>query len=208
REIDASGTMKGQDAFTTRAFDMVASGAVRKALDLTREDPRIRERYKDVEQFLTARRLVEAGGGRGALSIGGWGAPRPNLPSLKKQLPQVDRGVANLIQDLHDRGMDRDVVTVLWGEFGRTPKINGGAGRDHWSPVMSALVAGGGLKMGQAVGSSSARGEYPKEGRVTAPRLLSTVYPALGIDPATTFPNQAGRPMYVLDDREPIAELL
>src|SRR5262249_37656900 len=128
--------------------------------------------------------------------------------TLKRQLPEVDRGVANLIQDLHDRGMDKDVVTVMWGEFGRTPKINGGAGRDHWSPVMSALVAGGGLRMGQAVGSSSARGEYPKDRRYTVPQVLSTLYQALGIDPAMTFPNGSGRPMYILDDRAPVTELL
>ena len=163
RDIDASGTMKGLDAFTARAFDMVASGAVRKALDLNNEEPRSRDRYKGIEQFLTARRLIEAGVGCVTLSIGGWDTHSSNFKTLRKQLPEVDRGVANLIQDLHDRGMQDDVVTVMWGEFGRTPKINGNdGGRDHWSPAMSALVAGGGLKMGQAIGATSARGEYPK----------------------------------------------
>jgi uncharacterized protein (DUF1501 family) len=104
--------------------------------------------------------------------------------------------------------MDKDVVTVMWGEFGRTPKINGTAGRDHWAPVMSALVAGGGLKMGQAVGRSSARGEIPKDRRCTVPQVLATLYHAMGIDPSQTFPNGSGRPMYILDDREPIRELL
>jgi hypothetical protein len=208
RDIDASGTMRGLDAFATRAFDMVASGTVRKALDLTKEEPRSRDRYKGVEQFLTARRLIEAGVGCVTLAIGGWDTHGDNFKTLKRQLPEVDRGVANLIQDLHDRGMDKDVVTVMWGEFGRTPKINGGAGRDHWSPVMSALVAGGGLRMGQAVGSSSARGEYPKDRRYTVPQVLSTLYQALGIDPSMTFPNGSGRPMYILDDRAPVTELL
>ena len=96
------------------------------------------ERYKGVEQFLTARRLVEAGVGCVTLSIGGWDTHGQNFQTLKRQLPQVDQGIANLISDLHDRGMADDVVTVMWGEFGRTPKINGNAGRDHWSPVMSA----------------------------------------------------------------------
>jgi uncharacterized protein (DUF1501 family) len=96
----------------------------------------------------------------------------------------------------------------MWGEFGRTPKINKGAGRDHWSPVMSAMIAGGGLKMGQAVGASTARGERPKDRPLTAPQVLSTVYHAIGIDPASTFPNGNGRPMYVLDDREPVRELI
>jgi uncharacterized protein (DUF1501 family) len=187
---------------------MVASGTVRKALDLTKEDPRTRDRYKGVEQFLTARRLVEAGVGCVTLAIGGWDTHSSNFKTLRKQLPEVDRGVANLVQDLVDRGMDRDVVTVMWGEFGRTPKINGSdAGRDHWSPAMSALVAGGGLKMGQAIGTTSSRGEYPRDNRYTVPQLLGTLYRAMGIDPAMTFPNGSGRPMYILDDREPVREL-
>ena len=187
---------------------MVTSGAVRKALDLNNEKAEVRERYKGVDQFLTARRLVEAGAGCVTLAIGGWDTHGQNFQTLKKQLPQVDRGVANMIQDLHDRGIGDDGVTIMWGEFGRTPKINGGAGRDHWSPVMSALVAGGGLKMGQAVGASTARGERPKDRPITAPQLLGTLYRAIGIDPAQTFPNGSGRPMYILDDREVVSELL
>jgi hypothetical protein len=209
RDIDASGTMRGLDAFSSRAFDMVASGAVRKALDLSKEEPRGRDRYRGVEQFLTARRLVEAGVGCVTLSIGGWDTHSSNFKSLRKQLPEVDRGVANLIQDLHDRGMENDVVTIMCGEFGRTPKINGSdAGRDHWGPVMSVLVAGGGLKMGQAIGTTNARGEYPKDRPYRMSQILSSAYQALGIDPSQTFPNQTGRPMYVLDDREPVSELI
>ena len=209
REIDSTGTMKGMDGFTTRAFDMVASGAVRRALDLTREEPRSRDRYRGVEQFLTARRLVEAGVGCVTLSIGGWDTHGSNFKALRQMLPQVDQGISNLIQDLHDRGMEQDVVTVMWGEFGRTPKVNNSdGGRDHWSPVMSALVAGGGLKMGQAIGSSSARGEMPRDRKCSPPQLLATIYQAMGIDPAQTFPSGSGRPMYILDDREPISELL
>jgi hypothetical protein len=209
-DIDATGTMKGIDSFNTRAFDMVSSGAVRKALDLKREDPRSLNRYRGIEQFLTARRLVEAGVGCVTLSIGGWDTHGGNFKALRKMLPQVDRGIANMIQDLHDRGMEKDVVTVMWGEFGRTPRINNsdGGGRDHWSPVMSALVAGGGLKMGQAIGSSSAKGEVPRDRKCTVPQVLSTLYKAVGIDPSKTFPNGSGRPMYILDDREPIRELI
>ena len=209
RDIDATGSMKGMDAFTTRAFDMIASGAVRDALDLKQEDPKSRERYKGVEHFLTARRLVEAGVRFVTLNYGGWDTHSGNFKQLKTQLPLLDRGVANMIQDLHDRGLSDDVITIVWGEFGRTPKVNAqDAGRDHWSPVMSALVAGGGLKMGQAVGASSARGEYPKDRPYRVPQVLSTLYRAIGIDPAMTFPNGTGRPMYVLDDREPVTELL
>jgi uncharacterized protein (DUF1501 family) len=209
RDLDTKGTMRGLDAFTARAFDMVASGKVRKALDLNQEDPRVRDRYRDVEPFLMARRLVEAGVGCVTLSVGGWDTHSSNFKTLRTQLPQVDRGIANLIEDLHDRGMEKDVVTVMWGEFGRTPRVNGNdGGRDHWSPVMSALVAGGGLKMGQAIGTSSSNGEYPKDRPYTAAQVLSSLYHAMGIDPSRTFPDGNGRPMYILDDREPVPELL
>jgi hypothetical protein len=209
RDIDKGTTMAGLDAFSGRAFDMIASGNVHKALDLKHEDPRVLDRYKGAEQFLKARRLVEAGVGCVTLSIGGWDTHSSNFKTLKKQLPEVDRGVANLIQDLHDRGMENDVVTVMWGEFGRTPKINSSdAGRDHWSPAMSALVAGGGLKMGQAVGATNSRGERPKDRPYQVPQLLATLYQAIGIDPAMTFPNGTGRPMYILDERRPVTELL
>jgi hypothetical protein len=208
REIDATGTMVGMDAYTEKAIEMVTAGVVRDALDLKKEDPKTVERYKGVEQFLTARRLVEAGVGCVTLSIGGWDTHGQNFSTLKKQLPKVDQGIANLIQDLHDRGMADDVVTVMWGEFGRTPKVNMNAGRDHWSPVMSAMIAGGGLKMGQAIGASTAKGERPKDRPCTPPQILSTIYRALGIDPSITFPNGAGRPMYVLDEREPVKELI
>ena len=129
----------------------------------TRKTPKTRDRYKGVEQFLTARRLVEAGVGCVTLSIGGWDTHGQNFKTLQAAAAAGRRGIANLIQDLHDRGMHDDVVTVMWGEFGRTPQVNSNAGRDHWSPVMSALVAGGGLKMGQAIGTSTARGEHPKD---------------------------------------------
>lgn len=208
RDIDASGTMSGMDSYTEKAIEMVTSGVVRDALDLSKEDPKVRERYKGVEQFLTARRLIEAGVGCVTLSIGGWDTHGKNFETLKRQLPQVDRGIANLIQDLHDRGLDQDVVTIMWGEFGRTPRINKDAGRDHWAPVMSALIAGGGLRMGQMIGSSTEKGERPKDRPCTVQQVLATIYLALGIDPAMTFPNGSGRPVHLLDDREPIRELL
>ena len=164
RDIDATGTMAGHGRLHQQAFDMVTSGTVRNALDLKKEDA-------EDARALQGRRAVPdrppAGrsGRRLRHPVASAAGTRTARTSsrCKKQLPQVDRGVANLIQDLHDRGMDDDVVTVMWGEFGRTPKINMNAGRDHWSPVMSAMIAGGGLKMGQAVGASTARGERPKD---------------------------------------------
>ena len=215
RDIDASGTMRGLDAFAGRAFDMIASGTVRQALDLTREEPRSHDRYRGCEQFLLARRLIEAGIGCVTLAVGGWDTHLNNFTELRNHLlPLVDRGVSNLVQDLYDRGMENDVVTVMWGDFGRTPRINNnpntgaGGGRDHWPAAMSALVAGGGLKMGQAIGATNARGEYPTDRRYSVPQLLSTLYRTIGIDPAQTFRNHAGRPVHILDDREPVAELV
>ncbi|MBX9679493.1 MAG: DUF1501 domain-containing protein [Gemmataceae bacterium] len=206
RELDNN--VAGLDAFTARAFDMISSGGVRAALDLTNEHQAIRSRYQGVEQFLTARRLVEAGVGCVTLSIGGWDTHGQNFQTLRRQLPQVDKGVAMLVQDLHDRGLSDDVAVVMWGEFGRTPRVNGNAGRDHWAPVMSAMVAGGGMKMGQAIGASTPRGERPQDRPYRVAQVLSTLYRAVGIDPANTFPNQTGRPVYILDDREPVRELL
>ena len=210
REVDASGTMKGIDAFQDRALDMVFSGRVRKALDLTHEEPKARDRYKGVEQFLTARRLVEAGVGCVTLSYGGWDTHSENFKTLARQLPPLDRALANLVRDLHDRGMAEDVVIVMWGEFGRTPKVGDSTpdGRGHWPPAMSAFIAGGGLKMGQAVGTTTPRGETPKDRPYRVPQVLSTLYGALGIDPSLTFPSGSGRPMYILDDRDPVKELL
>jgi uncharacterized protein (DUF1501 family) len=208
REIDASGTMAGIDSYSRRAIEMVTGGVVRTALDLSKEDAKVREKYKGVEQFLTARRLIEAGVGFVTLSYGGWDTHGQNFQTLKRQLPNLDRGIASFVQDLHDRRMQDDVVLVVWGEFGRTPKINTNAGRDHWAPAMSALVAGGGLKMGQSVGETTAKGERPKERPYSVQQVLATLYGAIGIDPAMTFRNGSGRPMYVLDDREPVKELV
>jgi hypothetical protein len=207
RDIDATGTMAGLDAFATRAFDMVSSGSVRNALDLNTEDAKVRARYKGVEQFLTARRLVQAGVGCVTLSIGSWDTHGQNFQSLKRQLPQVDKGIANMVQDLYDLGLLDDTVVVMWGEFGRTPKINNNAGRDHWSPVMSALIAGGGMRMGQAIGASTERGERPKDRPYKPANVLATIYRAIGIDPSQTFNSGTGRPMYVLDERDPVVEL-
>jgi hypothetical protein len=205
REIDANSA--GLDAFTNRAFDMITSGSVRNALDLQREPSTSRSRYQGVEQFLTARRLVEAGVGCITLSIGGWDTHSQNFRTLSRQLPQVDKGVSLLVGDLHERGLLNDTVVVMWGEFGRTPRVNSNAGRDHWAPVMSAMVAGGGMRMGQTIGASTARGERPQDRPYTVPQVLATLYRAIGIDPATTFPNGTGRPMYIVDDRSPVTEL-
>jgi hypothetical protein len=208
RDIDASGTMVGMDSFNTRAFDMVSSGTVRKALDLQTENTDTRSRYKGVEQFLTARRLVEAGVGCVTLSIGGWDTHGQNFTQLKRQLPQVDKGLGNLVQDLSERGLLDETMIVMWGEFGRTPKINNGAGRDHWSPVMSCFIAGGGLKMGQAIGSSTERAERPKDRPYKPCHVLATMFHQMGIDPSQTFLDGTGRPRHIIEERTLVSELL
>jgi hypothetical protein len=223
RDLDVSGALEGMDAYTASAFDMVASGAVRKALDLSKEDPKVVDRYdagpgdfftRGGDKFLLARRLIEAGVGCVSLGFGGFDTHESNFKRLRVILPVIDRGLANLIEDLHDRGLQDDVVIVMWGEFGRSPKLGDRDpartpdGRDHWPAVMSGVITGGGLKMGQVIGSTSARAEYPKDRPYRVSQVLSTIYRVLGIDPAQTFPNGTGRPMYILDDREPVKELL
>jgi uncharacterized protein (DUF1501 family) len=208
RDIDATGTMAGLDAFQQQAFEIVTSGRVREALNISKEPAEVLERYSGVEQFLKTRRLVEAGVGCVTLAIGDWDTHDNNFPTMKKHLPFVDRGVSALVSDLHDRGLADDVAVVMWGEFGRTPRINNRAGRDHWPAAMSVLVAGGGLKMGQVIGSTTARGEEPKERRYTVSQVLATLYRVMGIDPGMTFPNSTGRPVPLLDDREPVRELI
>lgn len=207
-EADRSGVMTGMDAFTARAFDMITAPKTRDALDLTREDPRTRERYGSATQFLTARRLIEAGVRCVTLSIGSWDTHGNNFGHLRSQLPTVDQAVATLIEDLNARGMDQDCSVVMWGEFGRTPRINSGAGRDHWEPVMSALIAGGGLRMGQVIGSTNNNGEVARDRPITVQQVLATLYHGLGVDPATTLSSSSGRPMYLLDDRTPISEMI
>jgi uncharacterized protein (DUF1501 family) len=221
QDVDTKGNMTAIDDNRARAYDVIASGAVRKALDLSLEDPKTVQRYSvgprdfthSGEKFLLARRLVEAGVGCVTLSIGGWDSHDKNFERLRFLLPIIDRGMANLVRDLHDRGMEQDVVTVLWGEFGRTPRVGGDPkrggpdGRDHWPSAMSAVIAGGGLKMGQVIGSTTSRAETPKERPYRVPQVLSTIYHVLGIDPTDTFPNNSGRPMHILDDHEPVEEL-
>jgi uncharacterized protein (DUF1501 family) len=187
---------------------MVTSGGVRNALDLQREPQQSRTRYQGVEQFLTARRLVEAGVGCVTLSYGGWDTHGQNFQAMRRQLPNVDKGLSLLVNDLSERGLLNDTVVVMWGEFGRTPRINNNAGRDHWAPVMSALIAGGGMRMGQAIGASTARGERPQDRRYTVPQVLGTLYRAIGIDPSQTFLNGTGRPIHIVEDRAPVVELM
>lgn len=207
RDMDVDGSLKGIDSFNARALDMITSTKARDAFDISKESRETRDTYgKDNDSFLKARRLVEAGVSVVTLSTGGWDSHGQNFDSMRKQLPRVDRGIHALVTDLHARGMGNDVAVVMWGEFGRTPRINMTAGRDHWPSAGFALLAGG-MPGGQIIGESDAHGERPKGTAVTPSNVMSTLYRHLGIDPATLIKDTAGRPMYLLDDRRTLQEM-
>jgi len=229
REVDTRGVLAAQDAFTAQALQMLTAPQVRDAFDLSREPEAIRQRYgPDVRlafdyqfghtwygtKFLLARRLVEAGVPVVTLGMGGWdhhgnvsGVRGTIFERSREQLPLYDRSIAALVTDLHERGLDRDVAVVVWGEFGRTPRVNANGGRDHWPPAGFALLAGGGWRTGQLIGETTAHGERPR-GRAYGPQnVLAALYRHLRLDPATTLPDFTGRPRPLLDDATPIAEL-
>jgi hypothetical protein len=210
RLADSQGVAQSLDDFSREAFDMVTSDRARRAFDIQAEDPRVRERYgrsTPGQSMLLARRLVEAGVSFVTVQVGGWDDHGAIERGMRRKGPAYDRGVAALVADLYDRGLDRDVLVVSIGEFGRTPRVNNNAGRDHWGRVMSALLAGGGMNMGQVIGSSTSKGEAPHEQPVRPESILATVYRHLGIDTAETFLDLSGRPRYVLERREEVVGL-
>ncbi|MEO1982115.1 MAG: DUF1501 domain-containing protein [Fuerstiella sp.] len=211
RDVDQSGQMTALDAYTQQAVDVVTSGRVADALDLDKEDPRLRERYgNDGKMFLTARRLIEAGVRAVNFNWGSWDTHSNNFGHLKGQLPKLDIAMSALLEDLHTRGMDKDVTVVMWGEFARTPRVNNNkGGRDHWLEVAMCFVAGGGMKMGQVIGESNRNAERVVDRPVHLQEVFATIYHNLGIDVKnTTITDPAGRPQYLVDHREPIRELL
>jgi Protein of unknown function (DUF1501) len=208
REVD-SRSFAGIDEHTVRALRMIASPKVRNAFDLKQEGDAQRERYgKYCENLLMARRLVEAGISVVTLKLGDYDTHEKNFIDLRDQLPKLDQGIAALVEDLHERGLAEDVAVVVWGEFGRAPHISRGDGRDHWPEAGAAVIAGGGFKTGQAIGETDPHGGRSKVQPYTPANVLATFYRHLGIDPATTIPDFSKRPMYLLDDREPVRELL
>jgi uncharacterized protein (DUF1501 family) len=162
----------------------------------------------DNKRLLMARRLVEAGVRCVAMSWGGWDTHQNNFNYLRDELPALDIGLSALLDDLHERGLDKDVSVIFWGEFGRTPKINKDAGRDHWPQVSSALLTGGAMRTGQVVGESDRLGGEAKV-PVHLHQIHATLYRAMGIDAATTqFTDHSGRPQYLLENPEPLRELI
>ncbi len=218
---DARGSMAGIDAFNSQALEMIATNRARDAFDVSREPEKVRERYGKGTEFLQARRLVEAGvpvvtltprnRNPGPMCNGEWDHHDHIFRCLRTVVPQLDRSVHALVSDLHDRGLDKDVAVVIWGEMGRTPRVGTQrgttGGRDHWPQSGFCLIAGGGLRTGQVIGATDARGEAPKGRPYTPQNVLCTLYHVLGIAPATTLPDHQGRPVYLLDDREKIEEL-
>jgi hypothetical protein len=230
RDLDWQRKLQGTDELQSRALDLLTTPQVASAFDLAKEDPRLRDRYgrhQWGQSCLLARRLADAG--VGVITVDA-STPQPGNPlyfswddhanaqpgwdmakGMRWRAPYLDQAVAALIDDLYDRGLDRQVMLVAMGEFGRSPRLgaaNGCIGRDHWPDAMSALVSGGGLKMGQVVGATNARGEYPKERPLTPKDLLATVYRHLGIDFRHELRDLSGRPVSILPEGEPINELI
>jgi hypothetical protein len=234
RDLDTSGAMTAMDAFSQKAVELVTSPKARDAFDLTREPAAVRDRYgmhRYGQRCLLARRLVEAGCSFVTMVLENPSPPGESFPKdvtynwdshavnchiftdAKYRLPYYDRAVTALIEDLYSRGLDRRVLVIVTGEFGRTPKLeyqkgDGRPGRDHWPQSMSLVVAGGGMKVGQIVGSTDSKGAHPKDRPLSPNDLWATMYKHLGIDPETTFPDHTGRPMPILPTGEVIRELM
>ena len=213
RDIDLNGDIAGLDSFYREGLEMVTNDKAIKAFDIKSEEATVRDSYgrHDLGQScLLARRLVEAGVTFVAVQAGGgWDTHGDNFKQLKDSLlPKYDQAVATLVQDLYDRSMQNDVLVISLGEFGRTPKINPGAGRDHWPGAMSVLYAGGGLKMGQVIGSTNSNAEFPTTKPYSPGCVLSTMYHTLGIDHRHAFFDHAQRPLPILNEGQPIQELI
>jgi hypothetical protein len=229
RDIDdRQGSLAGVDVFTAKALEMITSPKIRDAFDVNQEPEQIRARYGAQTHWLQALRLVEAGASVVTLTSGidDWDTHgndnnvdlagkkyETNFNALRRMLPEFDRTVHALVTDLAARGLDKDVAVVLWGEMGRSPRIDTKppiiAGRDHWPQVGFAVVIGGGLQMGQVIGATDDRAGRSRSNPYTAQNMLATLYHVLGIDAAsTTLPDQTGRPIYLLDDPEKIKELV
>jgi len=219
RELDHGRQIENMDHFTRQAFDTLLSSPVREAFDLDAEPPAVAERYGDhpwSRYALLARRLVERGVTFVTCNFDGWDMHDNIAGVVKGPAQNMDRAIGTLVGDLAERGMLDHVLVVVMGEFGRTPKLNttgvpgqtGLPGRDHWGQVMSVAMAGGGLRMGQAVGASNANGEYPVEAPYRPEDVLATMYHVLGVDPHREFLDRTGRPIPILSQGQPIRELI
>jgi hypothetical protein len=213
RETDASRSMDGMDDFARKAIEIATSPQVQKAFDLNNEPAALREKYGrqggGPQSTLLARRLIEAGARYVTVRVdGAWDTHSNNFTGHRALVPPWDLSVAALIDDLEDRGLFDTTLLVIGGEFGRTPKINKSAGRDHWPSAFSVVLAGGGLKEGIIVGQTDALAELPKDRPIRYQDVLATIYHQLGIDWHKTYLNDAGRPVPIVNDGEPISEII
>lgn len=220
--LEKNPTAKAMDQFSQEAYEFVTGPTARQAFDISQEDSRLRDRYGRGswgQSVLLARRLVEAGSTFVTVHFGGWDHHWDLKPGYDNYLPKVDAAVATLFEDLDDRGLLDTTLVVLCGEFSRTPKMNDGGnggppmskgtpGRDHWGNSMFCLLGGGGIRGGQLVGSTDRLGTAPRTRAVTPSNVHATIYTVLGIDPKLQLLDPGGRPVNVLDDPEPISELL
>ena len=209
-EVDRTGMAQAMDSFETQAFDLILSRA-REVFDVSREDQRIQDMYGTTNlarQMLLARRLCEAGVGFVTVHYGDWDHHGEIVNNMNRVAPTLDHAVATFLRDLKQRGMQDEILLVISGEFGRTPRINGSAGRDHWAPLSTLALAGGGLKMGQVVGESSAKAEVPKTTPITPQDLMATVFHVLGMPQDLSYRDQSGRPVPMISGGKPIAELV
>ena len=213
RDVDLNGNMVGMDTFNRQAVELVTSEHAARAFDIAREPEEVRDRYGRTsigQNCLLARRLVEAGVSYvTCLSGGGWDTHKDNFNKLRvTSLPRYDRAIAALISDLYERGLDKRVLVMAFGEFGRTPKINADAGRDHWPGAMSMVLAGGGIQVGQMHGETDSRGAMPISDPCSPGDVLSTMYQLMGIDPRHHFHDLDDRPIPILPEGTPIRALL
>jgi hypothetical protein len=211
-DLDNRGDLAGTDRFGRQALEIITSPKAQAAFDMNREDEATRERYGRTsvgQRCLLARRLVEAGVTFVTVLSGGeWDTHTDNFTILRRDVPPVDRAVSALITDLYQRGLDQQVLVIVYGEFGRTPKINPQAGRDHWPGAFSVLFSGGGLRVGQVLGATDSHAAYPTSDPYTPGDVLATMYKFLGIDIAHEFQDRAGRPLRILPEGRPIEALL
>lgn len=214
RQADASGMMDAMDSFTERAVGLVTSGKLADALDLAKEDPRTVQRYgadkgRHTVKFLRARRLIEAGVRCVTFNTTGWDTHTDNFKRLRKLVPPMDQSLSALIEDLDERGRLDDTIIMMSGEFGRTPRVNRSAGRDHWPRASFFFLAGGGLRHGQVIGATNRLGELAQERPVHLQHIFTTIYKTLGIDPdVTTLMDPNGRPQFLVEKRDVLSELL
>ncbi len=208
REVDKSGGMRGIDDFHRQAVDVIR-GQAKEAFDLAQEDEKLRESYGPGlgQELLLARRLCERGAGFVTLNNGYWDHHDGILPGIKKLCPPLDQAVAAYLADVESRGLLDDILLVITSEFGRSPRINGGPGRDHWGPLNNFVVIGGGLKMGQVVGASDSKGAYPTERPVTPQDYMATIFRVLGVDKKLQYVDPAGRPRSMVENGTAIEEL-